>query len=72
MIHERGNDKSIRKSYLEFEKYSQWESTGQRGGKNTNYIIQILCGDMSWIWPKTCNTAVCPKRNTENLGLITV
>jgi hypothetical protein len=27
---------------------------------------------MSWILPKTCNTAVCPKRNTENLGLITV
>lgn len=54
MIRERGKDKFIRKSYLESEKYSHLEGTGQnRREENTNCIIQILCGDMSWIWPKT-------------------
>jgi len=38
VVHERGNDKFIRKSYLESEKYSQLEGTGQ----NRREKIQIL------------------------------
>jgi len=72
VIHERGSDKFIGKSYLESEKCSQLEGTGQTGEKKYKLIIQILYVDMSWICPKTWSTAGCPTRDTENLGLITV
>jgi len=73
VIHERWNYKFVGKSYLESEKCSQLEGTGQTGGeKNTNYIIQMLFGDMTLIWPKIWNRAGCPTRDSESLVPITV